>query len=127
MKKIYLTILLFFLLSTNAFAFITFKQSKDISTDTAHLRGVTFKPDGSRMYVTADDIGHTTEFYLSLGYVPIDGTKFAFDLKNNESAKAGFNISKNINGFDLKFDYENYLTKSNKDDHLANLSLHKIY
>ena len=75
----------------------------------------------------ADDIGHTTEFYLSLGYVPIDGTKFAFDLKNNESAKAGFNISKNINGFDLKFDYENYLTKSNKDDHLANLSLHKIY
>ncbi len=75
----------------------------------------------------ADDIGHTTEFYLSLGYVPIDGTKFAIDLKNNESAKAGFNISKNLNGFDLKFDYENNLAKSNKGDYLANLSLYKIY
>ena len=51
----------------------------------------------------------------------------AIDLKNNESAKAGFNISKNLNGFDLKFDYENNLAKSNKGDYLANLSLYKIY
>ena len=75
----------------------------------------------------ADDIGHTNEFYLSLGYVPIDGTKFAFDLKNNESTKTGFNISKNVNGYDLKFDYENYLSQSKKGDYLANLSLHKKY
>ena len=75
----------------------------------------------------ADDIGHTNEFYLSLGYVPIDGAKFAFDLKNNEGAKAGFNISKNVNGFDLKFDYENYLSQSQKGDYLANLSVYKIY
>ena len=75
----------------------------------------------------ADDIGHTNEFYLSLGYVPIDGTKFAFDLKNNESTKTGFNISKNVNGYDLKLDYENYLSQSKKGDYLANLSLHKKY
>ena len=52
MKKIYLTILLFFLLSTNAFAFITFKQSKDISSDADGLRQINFKPDGTIMYVT---------------------------------------------------------------------------
>ena len=63
MKKLYFTILLFFLISTNAFAFITFKQSKDISSDTAHLRGVTFKPDGSRMYVTTDEDSPTVIQY----------------------------------------------------------------
>ena len=56
MRKILLiTLALFFIFSTNAFAFLTFKQSKDISGDTLHLRGITFKPDGSRMYVTADE------------------------------------------------------------------------
>ena len=56
MRKILLiTLALFFIFSTNAFAFLTFKQSKDISGDTDHLRGITFKPDGSRMYVTADE------------------------------------------------------------------------
>ena len=56
MRKILLVALdLFFIFSTNAFAFLTFKQSKDISDDTDHLRGITFKPDGSRMYVTADE------------------------------------------------------------------------
>ena len=53
-KKIIIVLLFFFPVS-NSFATITFKQSKDISSDTAHLRGITFKPDGSRMYVTSDD------------------------------------------------------------------------
>ena len=66
MKKIYLTILLFFLLSTNAFAFITFKQSKDISSDTGDLRGITFKPDGTIMYVTNDKDSNATVIEYSL-------------------------------------------------------------
>ncbi len=74
----------------------------------------------------ANGKGHSNDLYLSLGYVPIDGAKFALDLKNNNSMKSGFNISKNINGFDLKFDYENYLTQSNNDN-LAKISLYKIY
>ena len=70
MKKIYLTILLFFLLSTNAFAFITFKQSKDISDDTDDLRGIFIKPDGTRVYVTSDDATPTViEYSLN---VPFD-------------------------------------------------------
>ena len=74
MKKILKTSFFVFsflaLFYSNAFAFIEFKQSKDISSDTAHLRGVTFKPDGSRMYVTSDDSTPTViEYSLT---VPFD-------------------------------------------------------
>jgi len=56
MRKILLiTLALFFIFQSKSFAFLEFKQSKDISGDTFHLRGITFKPDGSRMYVTSDD------------------------------------------------------------------------
>ena len=64
MKKNFLFVLFFFFVfSSNSFGFITFKQSKDISSDTAHLRGVTFKPDGSRMYVTTDEDSPTVLQY----------------------------------------------------------------
>ena len=32
--------------------FLTFKQTKDISSDTTGIRGINFKPDGTRMYIT---------------------------------------------------------------------------
>jgi len=55
MKKIFLiSIFYIFFFCSNSFAFLEFKQEKDISSDTKHLRGITFNPDGSRMYVTAD-------------------------------------------------------------------------
>ncbi len=65
MNKKFLIIFIFFLsfLTTNTYATITFKQSIDISSDTAHLRGVTFKPDGSRMYVTTDEDSPTVIQY----------------------------------------------------------------
>ena len=65
MNKKFLIIFIFFVsfFATNAYATITFKQSKDISSDTAHLRGVTFKPDGSRMYVTTDEDSPTVIQY----------------------------------------------------------------
>ena len=53
MNKTFLLILfLFFVLSSKSFAFITFKQSKVISSDTPGVRGINFKPDGTIMYVT---------------------------------------------------------------------------
>ena len=71
MKKIFLiSIFYIFFFSSNSFAFLEFKQSKDISSDTDHLRGITFKPDGSRMYVTADETNPVViEYSLS---VPFD-------------------------------------------------------
>ena len=44
--------LVLFLISNNSFAFIEFKQSKNISSDTEQARGVNFKPDGTIMYIT---------------------------------------------------------------------------
>jgi len=44
--------LVLLLISNNSFAFIEFKQSKNISSDTEQARGINFKPDGTIMYVT---------------------------------------------------------------------------
>ena len=56
MKKIIKTSFFVFsflaLFYSNAFAFIEFKQSKDISSDADGLRQINFKPDGTIMYVT---------------------------------------------------------------------------
>ena len=58
MKKILKTSFFVFsflaLFYSNAFAFIEFKQSKDISSDTNDLRGISIKHDGTRVYVTND-------------------------------------------------------------------------
>ena len=59
MKKILKTSFFVFsflaLFYSNAFAFIEFKQSKVISSDTPGVRGINFKPDGSIMYITNRD------------------------------------------------------------------------
>ena len=53
MKKIFLiSIFYIFFFCSNSFAFIEFKQSKVISSDTPGVRGINFKPDGTIMYVT---------------------------------------------------------------------------
>ena len=55
MKKTFiLVIFLLSLFSSNSFANLQFKQSKDISGDTSRLRGIFIKPDGTRLYVTED-------------------------------------------------------------------------
>ena len=55
MKKIFLiSIFYIFFFCSNSFAFLEFKQSKDISSDTDDLRGIFIKPDGTRVYVTND-------------------------------------------------------------------------
>ena len=44
--------------------------------------------------------GYSNEFYLSLGYVPIDDTKFTFQL--NDFKNAGLDFIKKVNKLDLK-------------------------
>ena len=56
MKKTFiLVIFLLSLFSSNSFANLQFKQSKDISDDTDDIRGIFIKPDGTRVYVTNDE------------------------------------------------------------------------
>ena len=62
MKKTFiLVIFLLSLFSSNSFAFIAFKQSKDISSDATGLRQINFKPDGKIMYVTNRENDDTSE------------------------------------------------------------------
>ena len=93
MKKIFLiSIFYIFFFSSNSFAFLEFKQSKDISSDTDHLRGITFKPDGSRMYVTADETNPVViEYSLS---VPFDIKTATKTFTTNLVAAGGANMDK---------------------------------
>ena len=53
MRNLFLIILFYVLFfNSNSFAFIEFKQSKNISSDTEQARGINFKPDGTIMYIT---------------------------------------------------------------------------
>ena len=62
MKKNFLfVVFFFFVFSPNSFGFITFKQSKDISSDATGLRQINFKPDGKIMYVTNREKDTTSE------------------------------------------------------------------
>ena len=57
MRKLFLLLIFFFFIfSANSFAILPFKQSKVISTgyspNIKAVRGINFKPDGTRMYIT---------------------------------------------------------------------------
>ena len=68
--------------------------------------------------------GHSNEFYLSLGYVPIDEFKFALHLNYNENLNTGINIVKSINGFDLKFNIDADIDNNNQN---SNIFINKSY
>ena len=65
---------------SNAFAFLEFKQSKDISSDTTEVRGINFKPDGTIMYITNRDPNNSnkaqvTQYSLSTPFDISTATK----------------------------------------------------
>ena len=67
---------------SNAFAFIEFKQSKDISLDTTEVRGINFKPDGTIMYITNRDPNNSnkaqvTQYSLSTPFDISTATKIS--------------------------------------------------
>ena len=66
----------------------------------------------------ANGKGHSNELYLSLGYVPIDETKFALHFNYDENLKTGINIVKNNKGFSLKFNIDADLDNSNQNSNI---------
>ena len=64
--------------------------------------------------------GYSNEFYLSLGYVPIDEIKFAFQL--NDFKNAGIDFTKKVNDLDLKIT-TNYDFLSVVPNYNANISI----
>ncbi len=63
--------------------------------------------------------GHYNEFYLLLGYVPIDDTEYAMSLDND---KASLTYKKNLNGFDIKMS-SNYSLMSEISDYGTNITV----
>ena len=70
-KILIIFIFLFSLFTTNAFALITYKQSKVVTSDSDQIRGINFKPDGTIMYVTEREANPDTVLQYSLS-VPFD-------------------------------------------------------
>ena len=64
--------------------------------------------------------GYSNEFYLSLGYVPIDEIKFAFQL--NDFKNASIDFTKKVNDLDLKIT-TNYDFLSVVPNYNANISI----
>ena len=63
-----LLIFFFLIFSQNSYAEFTFVQTKDVSSDTPGIRGINFKPDGTRMYITnreSDTAAYIIEYSLT--------------------------------------------------------------
>ena len=82
MNKKFLITFIFFVsfLTTNAFAFITYKQSKVVTSDSDQIRGIQFKPDGTIMYVSERETDPDTIMQYSLS-TPFDISTATFQFK----------------------------------------------
>ena len=74
----------------------------------------------------ANGSGHSDNLYFAAGYVPNTRTKYALNLNGSDTIMAGFNMVKNIRGFDIKFNFENDILNVNKNQN-ANISLNKVF
>ena len=74
----------------------------------------------------ANGSGHSDNLYFAAGYVPNTRTKYALNLNGSDTIMAGFNMVKNIRGFDIKFNFENDMLNVNKNRN-ANISLSKVF
>ena len=65
----YILLIFFFLIfCQNSYAEFTFVQTKVVTSDTPGIRGINFKPDGTRMYITNRESGgaaYIIEYSLS--------------------------------------------------------------
>ncbi len=92
MIRYVLFIFFFFVFSSNSFGFITFKQSKDISSDATGLRQINFKPDGTIMYVTNREKNTVSEVDSVIQYSL--STPFDISTANLTSSTTLTNIDK---------------------------------
>ena len=74
----------------------------------------------------ANGSGHSDNLYFAAGYVPNSKTEYALNLNGSDTIMAGFNMVKNIRGFDIKFNFENDILNVNKNQN-ANISLNKVF
>ena len=74
----------------------------------------------------ANGSGHTDNLNFTTGWVPNKVTEYALSIRGSENIKAGLNIIKQINGFDLKFNIDTVLLYDSRS-HDADISLNKVF
>ena len=80
MKRIILAIIFNIVITTSAYAFLTFNQELDVSTNTTQIRGINFKPDGTIMYVTRRISPAENSDAGRRGYINQYSLRTAFDI-----------------------------------------------
>ena len=68
---------------------------------------------------------HSDTLYLGASYITNRDTEYAMKIDGSEDLKAGFDITKKINGFDLKFNANQSLSENS--DQTANVSLSRSF
>ena len=64
--------------------------------------------------------------YFTAGWISNRRTQYALTLNGIENISTAFNISKKINGFDLKFNIDTDLLYDNRSQN-ANISINKVF
>ena len=135
-------ILIFTILCSNVFAGPTFVDEYDVTADETTPTGIIFNPEGTRMYVTGIDLikdngwsfkfnyernqnetGYSDTLYIGATYIYANDSEYALAL---DGEKTFVNYTKNINGFDLKFD-SNYSLFKEVPDYGANIQISRIF
>ena len=71
------------------------------------------------------DNAHSDTLYLGASYISNRDTEYAMKIDGSEDLKAGFDITKNVNGFDLSFNANQAFNETS--DQTANVSLSRSF
>jgi hypothetical protein len=74
--------------------------------------------------IQGDESEHTDMVNVSLNFKSKQETNYAMSLDGSDDLKAGFDITKNVNGFDLSFNADQSLSES---DQTAEVSLSRMF
>ena len=75
--------------------------------------------------IQGDESEHTDMVNVSLNFKSKQETNYAMSLDGSEALKAGFDITKNVNGFDLSFNADQSLSENS--DQTAKVSLSRKF
>ena len=70
--------------------------------------------------------GYTDTMYFTAGWISNRKTQYALTLNGTDNISTGFNISKNINDYNIKFDINSDILNENENQN-ANMSINKFF
>ena len=70
--------------------------------------------------------GYTDTMYFTAGWISNRRTQYALTLNGTDNISTGFNISRNINDYNIKFDINSDILNDNENQN-ANISINKVF